>query len=542
MKSLILVFGILFSLPSFSQTEGAKAPTGAGAISSYDSCVQTKCGNIPSTVTGANGGIGENPQFTRCESRCAQEFPVGGGSCDTAYKAYTDSKKDNPCNSYGGSGTSLNKCLDLVNKCSGQLNSIAGINGQDADNSNMTQVLSEILTGVATQAAQKTPQPIMSSDDCFKLSNKSIKDAKKEYEKSVKEVEKEITEVKKQINEDNKKLREKEAEIKEEQQRVNNDAKKEIQKLEVSKREKLTKINEDIQQSSISIRKMNTQITNEKIALEKTKFDHVNSMKQFEKNKIKSACTSALDTAKSCIQRARKGEKFASADTCANFQLVGKGAAGTKALQQKITDINNACYETYETQVNTSNFNYSNALRESDMKIKDLQDQIKDANDSLALKQKETTEVGNELDKQKTQEETNLTEQLNNFTQKLQDFTKSTNESIASSNEQLTKLQQKLAELKVVQYSNNMGITNTGTDVLDSVVNETSEKIGAIQSAAIQAAGSCQCPTDPKDPTKLDTSKGVKGQCREIGLYLQGDSSSMKTKAKKETTKAGKTK
>ena len=531
MKSLILVFGVLFSLQGFSQDKSAQQNAGDDDAA-YLTCM-SKC---PQNTTKSADGISQGADPT-CAARCSQKFPVGGGSCDTAYKAYTDSKKDNPCNSYGGSGTSLNKCLELVNKCSGQLNSIAGVNGEEADVSNMTQVLSEILTGVNAQSAQKTPQPIMSSDDCFKLSNKSIKDAKKEYEKSVKEIEKEIADVKKKINEDNEKLRKEQSRLQKEETDIKNDSAKEIQKIEVSKREKLTKISQEIQENGINIRKLNTQISKEKIAAEKIKFDHINSMKQFDKNKVKSACTAALDTAKSCIQRARKGEKFASSDTCANFQLVGKGAAGTKALQQKIKDINSACYETYETQINTANFNYSNSLRDSDMKIKDLNDQISDANTALAAKQKETTDVTGELDKEKSQAESALSEKINNYAKELQNLTQSTNESVATSNEELTKLQQKLAELKVVQYSNNMGITNTGTDVLDSVVNETSEKIGAINGAATAAATACNCPTTAQGT--LDTSKGVKPQCREIGTYLYGDGSAMKTKAKKEKTTAG---
>lgn len=474
MKALILVFMVVFSSFGFGQ----QYPKSSEQLNQEDKHYN-------------------QDRADKAEDKKEAREKEARNACAAAKKEFDDARaKENPCEGYGDTPRTIGQCEDLYNKCTASSTNSFDVDSGFDINSTMNK-LGDLFGAANAQnaGAQAASKLTYTPSECNGIGGEKAERVKKDREAEIKRITKDIEEQRHKINEENAKLSKEQAEIKEEQTKLNNEAKKTIQKLEVSKREKLTQINKDIQESGTQIRKLNNEIIKKKMALEKIKFEHINSMKQFAEDKINSKCRSVLDTAKSCMNRSRKGEKFPPNSDCSLFQFSGKGASGTNALKKKLKEVNDSCFDQVNEQKSRASYDYSDTVKTSENELKEMQSQIKDANDSLALKQKEVTEVSAELDKEKQQELDNLNEQIANFAEKTKNLIKNNAAAVATSEKIIARLNKDLDDLSTVILSQEMGIT-TSTDYIKTARREIGTYMETVKGARDRAANACNCSDD----------------------------------------------
>jgi chromosome segregation ATPase len=416
----------------------------------------------------------------------------------------TVEKNGDVCKSFADAGTSKQKCEEKVAMCKQQISPLAT---PTADKDNDIDKIYDMAMGVfnASQNQSSNVDPNTGkkklAESCYKFTNKDIRQAEKERKEEVRKLEKEIQDEKKKINEANEKLRKEENEIKVDQQKLQADLKKTLQKLEVSKREKYTKINEDIQASSTSIRKLSNEIIKSKQAAEKVKFEHMKTMTSYTEDKINQQCKSAIDTAKVCFIKASKGAKFTEKDTCSSFAFSGKGSKGTAELKKKLKQVSEACFEQNNQAASTIKYNYADSVRNSEMEIKEKQEQINDANKALELKKTEFDSVTKEMATEKSDEEKSVSEQMNNLTERLQGVNKTITESKQDSDAIIANLQNKLAKLAAVELSKDLAMSGkeSSDEQIELVTAEAERALNSNENARALAEATCKCPSG--DPT-----------------------------------------
>ncbi len=431
-------------------------------------------------------------------------------------------KHGDVCSSFSSTGSSKDSCLKKINDCSGQ---VASLVTPGSDKSNSIDDLFNQAMGIFKASQDQQQQTGKSvNESCYQFSNEKIEKANEKREEKISKIREKIEDQQKKQNEANEKLSKETSEIKADQQKLNAELKKTLQKLEVTKREKFTKINEEIQANSTSIRKLSTEIIKSKQAAEKVKFEHQKKMLEYTEDKINQQCKSAIDTAKICFIKASKGMKFTEKDTCSNFSLNGTGTKGTAELKKKLKQVSDACFEQSNQSVSTKKYEYADFLRNSDMEIKEKQEQISDANKSLELKKTEFDSVTKENEKEKSDEEQNVQEQMTNLTQKLQALQENIEKTKATAQVAQDKLNQDLAALTAVKINRDLGLDGgeSNNRSLKVVTDEARNALNDINNERLSAFDACGCGAT-EDSTVLNKAPKKDQNISRICTQLSSD-------------------
>ena len=432
----------------------------------------------------------------------ASKKAMGCVTDNTACSSATDkwasavTKHGDVCASFSNAGSSKDSCLKKINDCSGQVTSLVT---PSTDKSSSVDDLFNQAMGIfkASQDQQQQGGKTV-NESCYQFSNDKIEKANEKREEKISKIREKIEDQQKKQNEADEKLSKETNEIKSDQQKLNAELKKTLQKLDVTKREKFTKINEDIQASSTNIRKLATEIIKSKQTAERLKFNHQKNMLEYTEDKINQQCKSAIDTAKICFVKASKGMKFTEKDTCSNFSLTGSGTKGTAELKKKLKQVSDACFEQSNQSVASKKYDYADALRNSDMEIKEKQEQISDANKSLELKKTEFDSITKETEKEKTDEEQSVQDQMTNLTQKLQALQVNIEKTKTTSKVAQDKLNEDLAALTAVKINRDLGLDGgeSNNRTLKIVTNEARNALNEINTERVRAFGACGCNGD----------------------------------------------
>lgn len=450
--------------------------------------------------------------------------------CATASKDYTEAMKKNPCTdapSAAACQQKINECVSNTAIATGSTTSPLDL-GNDELNGLSSQVLELLKAKNATD--QQTTPGFLPDRSCYKKIKSTDKEVKKDRAAKMKELKKDIEDETKKINEANEKLKKETNEVKVEQQKLQAETTKAIQKLDVEKREKLTKMNEDLQKAGTDIRKQTTEIVKIKQAMEKMKFENQKTLTSYTEDKINQQCKSALDTAKVCFVQASKGKKFAKEDTCSNFSFSGSGTKGTAELKKKLKQVKDACFEQSNQTVSTIKYDYADKVRTYEMDIKEKQEQIADANKALEAKKTENEAISKETDTQKSQEQKSLEEQMANFAEKLQNLQDNTNDALKTSNAIIEERNKQLDELKAGKLPYDLGIDDGG-NMYDDIASEAMSAITNISLAGNTAYGACCVNATTPKPG------GTKSLCSQLSKDSTSFEKQSKDAAKKQKVK-----
>jgi hypothetical protein len=451
------------------------------------------------------------------------------GKCDASTEKYSTAAKEasGACESFEKvSGTdkatkqSKNTCDARINACRKKINSGVGSDGS-------ADALMKTMTSIYVQKnfpnVNPNDFPIDGSTTGPSCTNFVPKDARKEkkseqkdLENQIKDLNKSISEEKKKITDENAKLREKNAEIDSDIQKVEESLKKDIAKVEGSKRDRLVKLNEEIAKSATNIRNINLAIIKRKEESESIKFDYAQKMQQFTADKITTQCQSALDTAKQCFLKARKGQTSTDAkDVCAGFSFSGGGAKGTAQLKAKIQKVQDACFEQANMTVSKANFEQGKSLRTIETDIIEKTNQVNDATNALNRNQEASTAEDTASAKESADVSANSQKQIDNLKTKLERTTKSTQEAVQVSNERLQQLANQLNDLNTKKAAAKMGIADP--EDLDNSLADAESLISARENARKTAMKFC-CPgIDPeKSYSKKEDIAAIPAECRAL--------------------------
>lgn len=476
-----ILFGLVLGLASigFAQYPVTQPETVQSCMAGGGSEEDCTCKLFPSTKKFKCANFSD-PNLASIEQKCS-----------TASKEYYDALKKQPCTDTASASVCQQKINECVSNTAAATAAGTSANldfGNEEINGLSSQVL-ELLKAKNATEQQKTPgfQPDRS---CYKKIKSTDKEVKKDRAAKIKEIKKEIEDETKKINEANEKLKKETNEVKIEQQKLQAETAKTLQKLDVEKREKLTKMNEDLQKAGTDIRKQTTEIIKIKQAMEKMKFENQKTLTSYTEDKINQQCKSALATAKTCFVKASKGTKFAKDDTCSNFSFSGSGTKGTAELKKKLKQVQEACFEQSNQTVATIKYEYADKVRTYEMDIKEKQEQIADANKALEAKKAENIAINKETEAQKSQEQKNLEEQMANFAEKLQNLQENTNAALKTSNDIITERNKELDELKAGKLPYDLGIDDGG-NMYDDVANDAMGAVSNIITAGNSASNVC---------------------------------------------------
>ncbi len=446
---------------------------------------------------------------------------------------------------------SANTCDARINACRKKINSGvgAGNSNDDPSSGNSSSDLMKTMMGIYVQRefpkANPNDFPIDGSTtgpSCTNFVPKDQRKAKKDEQKSldteIKDLNKNISDEKKKITDENAKLREKNAEIDTDIQKVEEALKKDIAKVEGTKRDRLVKLNEEIAKSAANVRNLNSVIIKRKEDSESIKFDYAQKMQQFTSDKISTQCQAALDTAKQCFLKARKGQVSGdSKDVCAGFTFSGNGAKGTAQLKAKIQKVQDACFEQANMSVTKANFEQGKSLRTIETDITEKTNQVNDANNALNRNQTASTAEDTASAKESADVSDNSQKQIDNLKTKLERTTKSTQEAVQVSNERLQQLANQLNDLNTKKAAAKMGIAEP--EELNDSLQDAEGLISARESSRVSAMKSC-CPS--VDPEKSYSGKelaAIPSECRSLaaGGTKQVDDKGRSSGAKQGTSK-----
>lgn len=473
------------------------------------------------STTIVNGATSETSSaavgYSECLSSCS-DMKSGANEtkseCSTAMEKYEKAMAANPC----PAGSSEKACLEQIASCQDSM-SVTSSQSLATGDENIDSIANSALEMIkATQASKQnsttTPNVNLA---CYTALQVTDKEAAKERKSRQDQIIKDIEAADKERREANEKLAKETNETKIDQQKLQAETKKTIQKLDVEKREKLTKMNEDLQKAGTDIRKQTTDIIKIKQAMEKLKFENQKTMMAYTEEKINQQCKSALETAKVCFVKASKGVKFTEKDTCSNFTFTGKGTKGTAELKKKLKQVKEACFEQSNQTVSTLKYEYADKVRTYEMDIKEKQEQIADANKALEAKKLENEAINKETEAQKSQEQKSLEEQMTNFAEKLANLEKSTNAAVKSSEDKIARLNLELNDLKAGALANETADPGSKS-VYDNITKNQNAAVMAASRAAKNAHAACcdgksakagagaiaDCNVLYTDPTKIE--------------------------------------
>ncbi len=509
MKSLI---AILFLVVGFSGNVWGQIRTGA-----YPAAM-TEPEQIKWCEVNYAGEINKNEaEICKCTISSYRETTIscpqtrsekksGKASCEPDRKEWEKQniEKVKVCASF--KGVPGRTCEDQMQHCEKHLDADYGGSSSAA----VDQVMG-ILTSVA-QSSGKVPGGKSGNAACFKYTNQDIKQEKKDLANDIKEIKKDILEETKKINEKNADLRKEEAEIKVEQQKVNAELKKTIQKIETGKREKYNDYNKELQSSGVNIRKLNSAIIAAKQRLEKMKFENQFTMMQFTDDKVKIACKNEINKAKQCFVKAANGQlssaggkPAAEATSCKGYEeFSGQGTKGTGELRKRIELVKSSCFEQANTSISRTKYDYTEKISNAETEIKELAEQINDANKSLELSKQNFDSIEKESNTEKSDEEKSATEQMNNFNEKLQNLQKNTAEAIATSKSAIEDLQKRLNEATAIKLADSLGIGGDGINsgLAETITSSARGNLTSASTAASAAHDSCNC-IDSKNTSQI---------------------------------------
>ena len=488
--------------------------------------------------------LAEKKCRAKCKSKTSEaQLDKKEGKCDSATDKYNTAATaaSGACESFekvtGSDKTtkqSANTCDARINACRKKINSGVGADSSSDDPSsgNSSTDLMKTMMGIYVQnqfpKANPNQFPMDGTTTGPSCTNFVPKDARKEkkaeqkdLDTQIKDLNKSITEEKKKITDENAKLREKNADIDSDIQKVEEALKKDIAKVEGAKRDRLVKLNEEIAKSAANIRNLNSVIIKRKEDSESIKFDYAQKMQQFTSDKILTQCQSALDTAKQCFLKARKGQVSGdSKDVCAGFTFSGNGAKGTAQLKAKIQKVQDACFEQANMSVTKANFEQGKSLRTIETDITEKTNQVNDANNALSRNQTASTAEDTASAKETADVSDNSQKQIDNLKTKLAGLTKSTQEAVQVSNERLQQLANQLNDLNTKKAAAKMGIAEP--EELNDSLQDAEGLISARENARKTAMTAC-CPTDKSvDPDasysdndmKKDSFKSLPQTCK----------------------------
>ncbi len=431
-----------------------------------------------------------NPQNADCpksRSEINSEASQAKQECSTALEKYDKARKQNPCPTASNS----KECYAKIESCRSSTG-IVGVDGLATGNENIDGLANSVLEMISASKAakQNSATDVNVNRSCYSAIQSREKDVAEKRKTRTDQIVKDIEAADKERREANEKLSKETNETKIDQQKLQAETAKTLQKLDVEKREKLTKMNEDLQKAGTDIRKQTTEILRIKQTMEKLKFENQKTMVAYTEEKINSQCKGALDTAKACMVKASKGVKFAEKDTCSNFAFSGNGTKGTGELRKKLKQVKEACFEQSGQTVTTLKYEYADKVRSFEMDIKEKQEQIADANKALEAKKVENEAINKETEAQKSQEQKNLEEQMANFAEKLTNLKKSTDAALLSSETKINRLNLELKDLKAGAMASE--VSDPGSQsIYDNIANDASMALDDLSSATSLAFGAC---------------------------------------------------
>jgi hypothetical protein len=405
-------------------------------------------------------------------------------ACQEAFKTYKEKmgEAQSACEGLVGSSASTKKnCSAKLEECASAMANTSTQYADSQDDNGMTGTLNIFRAVVSGQDSLGTSggssclvdvdsQAARDAEKDFRERRDKLKDEKKQIEddaiKDKKENDTENTRIAKEIEElkiENKKL---------------------AAETDVKIREGLNESQKAIQASAKALLALQKNMRTVGDKVKSATFSYSDRMLSMTGEKRNQRCKQALDTAKDCLIKGRKGIVD---EACKGFPLVirSKGPKATAELKAQLQTVNNACYEKEEQDRKKAEFENEQQMKSLNDQLTDLQDEARDQAKTQERESQNSQKIQEEAERQKNEAAEALAEKTATLQKEMSQFA----EELASKNYRAQERLKKLAEdLQALEVEEKTG-KRSKTAIATAAVRKTNADLDEVRSQ-------CDCKND----------------------------------------------